>query len=313
MVRKTKWIEQTSPDEPFEKLARRALEARLDLVWHYLPRAADKPNDPDNVHQLRVSTRRAMAAMEIFDSLLPKRRASWFNKQLKRVRQAAGQARDLDVLLARIKQRQATGNGRYAGLVEYVEWLRDEAQEPIEEIYRKLSRKNYSRRQSKLLKRVRIREESDSDQPSTFADAARLALGRQKDHFFAAASADLHDHMALHALRIQGKQLRYTMEIFSGAFGPSLKHDVYPIVVDFQERLGKLNDHATARDLFIEWVSINHDAAAGEVLNELIAEERRLLDESQQEFFAWWTAERSADLRRRIDNLLNLNEYGQSA
>jgi CHAD domain-containing protein len=283
------------------------------LVWHYLPRAADKPNDPDNVHQLRVSTRRAMAAMQIFDSLLPKRRAGWFNKQLKRIRQAAGQARDLDVLLSRLKQRQASGNGRYAALVEYVEWLRDEAQEPIEKICRKLSRKDFSRRLSKLLKRVRIREESESNQAPTFPSVARMALGQQKDLFFTAASADLQDHIALHALRIQGKQLRYTMEIFSSAFGPSLKPDVYPIVVEFQERLGKLNDHATARDLFTEWVSSNHDPDAVNVLNELIGEEQRLLDESRQEFFAWWTVERSADLRRRIDNLLSLNEYGQSA
>ena len=52
-----------------QDVARRALDARLDLVGHYLPRAADAADETENVHQLRVATRRAMAAMQIFDAL----------------------------------------------------------------------------------------------------------------------------------------------------------------------------------------------------------------------------------------------------
>ena len=73
MVRKGKWISDVSPDEPLLVVARCVLESRLEQVWHYLPRAADEPEHVENVHQLRVSTRRAMAALEIFQDLEPPR------------------------------------------------------------------------------------------------------------------------------------------------------------------------------------------------------------------------------------------------
>ena len=120
MVRKGKWVADASPDEPLADVARRALDMRLGLVWHYLPRAADKPAETENVHQLRVATRRAMAAMQIFDTLLPRKRGLWWNKQLKRVRQAAGQARDLDVLAERLRQK-AGADGLLGDLVARIE------------------------------------------------------------------------------------------------------------------------------------------------------------------------------------------------
>src|SRR4051812_42576378 len=105
MSRKSKWVEVRSPNESVEDVARRVLEDRLDLVWHYLPRAAKGPkSETENVHQLRVATRRAVAALDTFSHLLGKRRLKWMNKQLKKVRRAAGDARDFDVLYDRLSR-----------------------------------------------------------------------------------------------------------------------------------------------------------------------------------------------------------------
>src|SRR5271156_3245082 len=99
MIRKFKWVEADSPDEAAVRVARRALDARLSSVWEWLPLASDQPDeDLEYVHQLRVSSRRAMAAIDTFESLLPRRRTAWFRKQLNRVRRAAGNAREFDVL-----------------------------------------------------------------------------------------------------------------------------------------------------------------------------------------------------------------------
>ncbi len=104
MRRKGKWISVESPDQPVTDVARQALDKRLSTVWRCLPLAAHKADDDiEYVHQLRVASRRAMAAIEIFESFLPKHRAAWFKRQLKRVRNAAGDARDFDVLAARMR------------------------------------------------------------------------------------------------------------------------------------------------------------------------------------------------------------------
>ena len=55
------------------------------------------------MHQLRVATRRAAATVRIFDALLPQRRMRRLNKCLRKIRRAAGTARDLDVLADRLR------------------------------------------------------------------------------------------------------------------------------------------------------------------------------------------------------------------
>jgi len=63
--------------------------------------------DPEQLHQMRVSTRRARAALRVFDSVLP---ASLLEArdELPWVAQALGAVRDMDVLLDR--PRRARGH-----------------------------------------------------------------------------------------------------------------------------------------------------------------------------------------------------------
>jgi hypothetical protein len=76
------------------------LTVRLVAVCHYLPLAMyQAEKDPENVHQLRVSTRRSGAAVDIFALCLPEKVYKAIRKQLRNIRRAAGAARDWDVFL----------------------------------------------------------------------------------------------------------------------------------------------------------------------------------------------------------------------
>ena len=78
MARKSKWIDIESPSEPAQSVARRAISGRLQTVWSWLPQAAEAAGDDiENVHQLRVSTRRATAALQLFEPLLPRKLSRW--------------------------------------------------------------------------------------------------------------------------------------------------------------------------------------------------------------------------------------------
>jgi CHAD domain-containing protein len=95
-----KWILHVEPDDRTSDVVARTLASRLVAVQHYLPLAAEKAEeDAEYVHELRVWTRRAAAALNLYAHFLPLRRLRRAKRQLKRLRRAAKDARDYDVLI----------------------------------------------------------------------------------------------------------------------------------------------------------------------------------------------------------------------
>lgn len=300
MARKSKWIEVESPDVPATDVARSALEARLKTVWDWLPLAAESSGDEiENVHQLRVSTRRATAALRLFESWLPRKRSRWFRKQLKKMRKTAGEARDLDVFARRLAEHcQAEQAAGCPALMERVAQARMAAQPAIREIYGKLEDRGFKGRLKKLLAKTHWRS-SDSPCP-TYLEVARTGLAPLAATFFTASEGDFENTLALHEFRIAGKQLRYAMEVFAAAFGPAFRKELYPLVEELQEKLGAVNDHANFRDRYLAWSDDAENDDQRSVLGKLIALETAELQRCTREFRQWWTHERATDLKARF-------------
>src|SRR5690242_1684702 len=97
----TKWAEISDPQTPARRFAKSVLTERLDAVESMLPRAVHHHvEDIEHIHQLRVACRRAAAALRAFAPLMnkkPRKLKQWLGV----IRDAAGPARDIDVLLAR--------------------------------------------------------------------------------------------------------------------------------------------------------------------------------------------------------------------
>src|SRR5439155_26079578 len=103
-----KWITDLTPETPLEDAARRVLTVRLEVVHEYLPLALERwTEDSEHVHQLRVGTRRAGAALAIFEPCLPRKVFKRVRKRLRKVRRAAGEARDWDVFTLTLAEREA--------------------------------------------------------------------------------------------------------------------------------------------------------------------------------------------------------------
>lgn len=152
-----KWILNVTPEERTRDVAVHTLQTRLEAVQDYLPLAAEKAEeDIEYVHELRVWTRRAAAALEMYANFLPRRRAAWIAKQLKRLRLAANDARDCDVLAQRLAQDHS--HPEVLRWVDEVRAQRVKAQEPIIAMHERLHRHNrFGHRIEKLLQRVRRR------------------------------------------------------------------------------------------------------------------------------------------------------------
>jgi len=307
-----KWID-SGPEEPVWQIASRVLQSRLERLWNYLGRAVCEPaSETENVHQLRVFTRRSTAALEIFEPWLPAKRGSWVRKRVNKVRKAAGAARDLDVLQLRLQSRQEHApTSTTSPLLEYVRQRRREAQRPIVELHEHLVARQFDRKLRKFIKRIgSARESTDRDQ--RFDDLAHHKLAEMVVPYLEAAGGEMNDPEALHAFRIQGKQVRYAMEIFAGAFDAEFRQDLYPLVAMLQDRLGTINDHATAETFFAAWREEVASQSLREALQSGIEDERRALTEARQDFLAWWAPWRRDDLRRRFGRYVQLDAPGDA-
>lgn len=304
----SKWIDGLAPEDSVSDACRRSLEDRLATVAYWLPLAARQINDDtEKVHQLRVSTRRAIAALKLYRDWLPRRPRRWLKQRLTQARQAAGAARDLDVLMKWMRQELENDANEHHNDDELGEVLqtaareRDEAQQPIEAVAKKCGKNNrLGRTTSDLLARVTPRGKAAEAFDDSFRDWAVTRLGRAAQQFFKSQPADANDLAELHQFRIRGKELRYTIELLAPAFGPHLRKECYPTVEKLQELLGDVNDCVAGAAQLRKW---HQDAKSPEVrqqFEQLIERQRQALDEGIDKYGAWWTAERAETLRRGL-------------
>jgi len=317
MGRNSKWIEAQAEDA-VECVAGRALAARLERLWYFLGRAVRRPRDEtENVHQLRVFSRRTASTLETFEEYLPSRRGAWIRKQVKRIRKSAGEARDLDVLALRWHDRRREVPSAAALILDEIAQRRRLAQKPIQEIHAKLKDKGFERRAQEFLKRIRPARPSHSSAETSsvesFGAMAHRSLSGLLGPFLHAAQSEMSDAAALHAFRIEGKRVRYAMEVFAGAMDEDFRQVLYPLVAELQDRLGAINDHVTALAHMARWHREVDSHSVRESLEAGIAHEEQELTADRDAFLAWWSAEHRLELQRRFAPYVASLDLRQSA
>ncbi len=238
-----KWIGGLEPSMPLADAVRRVLDVRLAAVERLLPLASDRADeDVEHVHQLRVATRRADAALRIFGSSLPRKRLAKARSRLKRLRRAAGAARECDVHSRLIEDDlegapPAPAAKALRATATWIQRRRREAQDAIRDAASDMTPAKLERRRRRLLESVK---EKAAGGP-TLADACRSQVPALVAALVDADEAGLDDFESLHRLRIAAKRLRYALEVFAPCFGPGFRA-TYAIVEDLQETLGAVND-----------------------------------------------------------------------
>ena len=245
-----KWISDLTAETPVADAARRVLTFRLEAVRDSLGQALrESDQNSDHVHQLRVSTRRASAALEVFSDCLPHKVYKAARRQLRAIRHAAGEARDWDVLLARLTthtpEPSAEDRAGLDMLIGYAVAHRIPAQTRLESVCPDYPF-GFERFMADTL--GAIRSKGAGQEP--LAHFARPLLAQLMEELNLAQLHNKDDYQQLHEIRITGKRLRYAMEIFVDCFGPPLRRQLCPVVGDLQEILGFVNDHFVAAQLY---------------------------------------------------------------
>jgi CHAD domain-containing protein len=289
-----KWIENCDRAELVDPFASRVLQERMESVEGYLLLAAENhAEDPEHVHQLRVSCRRAMAALRSFTPLMrnkPRKLKKW----LQQIREAAGPARDLDVLVHRFRQGEQDEVAAYA--IERLEAERAAAQSQVAKIAKKALPKKFKNCVDVALV-LKLREPYP-----TVGEYGLKAVNAAYEPFAQLANCDNPTSNDLHQLRIAGKRLRYALEIFHGIFPADMREEIYPLIEELQERLGTINDHATAQALFQSWLGEMPVDGLSAAVAKRVAKEHKSLLRHREKFLEWWSTER----RERIEDYFQL-------
>jgi CHAD domain-containing protein len=308
-----KWIPGLTVETPVVDGARKVLSLRLGLIRHFLPLAAQKPDeDIEYVHQLRVATRRARSALDIFASCLPDKTWKAARKQLRHIRRAAGEARDWDVFQEMLRSWSVKRPvAEYPGL----DFLRGYAFET-----RVAAQANLLSASENDLNAVEIvsslGEPSHRRHPLRLAEIAVPILEEQFVEFEKAMTVESSEYEYLHRIRILGKRIRYAMEVFADLFSPPFRQQVYPAIEELQEILGAANDGRTAAErlgelrdrlknaLRPDWARLRPG------IERLLQAQRRRLPEERKKFRAWRT--RWAKVRTALAPLLLVSQRSAS-
>jgi CHAD domain-containing protein len=292
MAASARWIVNDDHVLTVGQMAAATLRSRFDAVWTELRAACDMPEHTEHVHQLRVATRRTLAAFDAFHPVIPAKRQVWFEKRLRRLRRTAGEARDLDVLTDRLTNDAVRARHQ---LIVMLSKQRHTSRAPIRVQLQDLVDSDWCRRVDRLLNDVRGRRRR-----SDFRTYARRHFKPMIAAFFAKADRKMRDDDELHSLRIEGKKLRYALEIFAPVLPAHAGARCLESLERLQKTLGDFTDHAAAADRFGRWARGADAGPNRDLLVALCDEERRQADVARKTFAKWWDPSRRRSLRRRF-------------
>jgi CHAD domain-containing protein len=260
-----------------------SLEGRLNEVRRFVPLAARHANeDVEYVHQLRIATREALAAIDACAPLLPARESQWLIRALKRIRSAAGNARDLDVMLASHYSANTTCR---KWLVRFLRRKRASAQRPLIRISKRFNRRKRFDHCIRACLNA-IRNIPSHDIVSIVTDRLKVAV----EILVQGAPATNASSKILHQFRIKAKPLRYGLEQ-SGLSNPdSPLHPLYLTTCEIQKRLGIMNDHDVASKLYQHIARKTKSKNRIRVLQRLAKSERVKARKTKKDFQSWWDA-----------------------
>ena len=290
-------------ENSWEESARTILTDCLKSVRRWLKRAAGKwTAEVKAVHQLRVSGRRALSALNLFEALLPPAEVRWFRKRLKAILKAAGRARDLDVLIK--TQLPRCGKARKI-LAKRWQAERAATQQPLVALYQKLKQNHqFPNHIRSLVRHLNLTA------PATEHDAQLICDERILPQLADLCSAVVKaleieaDVESLHKLRIAIKWLRYAAELLLPLLQSKKLRDMAAALPELLKQLGAMQDHVVAGQEFERSIKRLKQESNQQILQDLIEIEACDLADSVATFRDWLNSEACRKLKQRIESIV---------
>ncbi|GAB4561276.1 MAG: hypothetical protein Kow0047_08470 [Anaerolineae bacterium] len=257
-------------DDPMAEAGRKAMRFHFERMLAH-EEGTRSGQDIEELHDMRVAVRRMRSALQLFGSCYKRKTVRRLRRGLSAIGRVLGAVRDLDILIARMEL--------------YMAPLSDEEQAALRPLVK-------AWRGQRLAARAIMIDYLDSDAYRCFVERLRAfvetpgmgamahddeaispvlvrhALAPQVWQRYAAVRAydavlppaDTGDGIlsvplpTLHALRIECKRLRYTLEFFQEVLPPEAA-DLIGVLVRAQDHLGDLHDAHVACELVGDYVA----------------------------------------------------------
>ncbi len=254
-----------APEDSLAEAGRRLLRSELQTLLAH-ERGARKDRDIEDVHKMRVATRRMRAILKIIEEVAPVKRVRHFRRELREVAQALSPVRDGDVFLLQltgyIDSREEREREGMNVLLSAVRRDREEARKKMLAYFGSERYDEFKQEFAAFL----------TDNPDRWNTTLRVCdrVGSMLWQRFEALRAhdtdisldgpiDQETEAALHETRITGKRLRYVLETFADAFGSGQADNCIKPLKSLQDHLGDLQDIAVAR-AYIAGLTIDSDS-----------------------------------------------------
>jgi CHAD domain-containing protein len=234
-----------SSDDLLADAARRVMAKHTRKLYQHLPGVLSG-DDPHDIHQARVATRRLRACMEATLPAFREQQIQELRRSLRRLARALGEVRDRDVLGMRFERdAQQYPESDRLPLLEIMSRIAKERAAAHQALLQELGRKRTTRMLNELnnfLLRPLEKVQAQGELPLLVRHYAGSAMlrryeeVRQWETLLPGATSE-----QLHELRIACKHLRYTLELFEPAL-PETVGAVTGVVTEMQEHLGNLHD-----------------------------------------------------------------------
>ena len=260
------------------------------VILHWSAHAATA-GSPEPVHQMRVAVRRLRSAFAIFGAAVASPTTRRLQGELRDLAGRLGAARDWDVFLAETAapvQEALAGDRRLARLAAAAARRRELAYAALGD-YLTGPRFRVLALHLAGLSALRLWEsEIPPEQAPLLAEdigdyAARLLDRRRRKMLKSGKHIEELPAAELHELRKAGKKLRYACEFFAALYPQKPTRRFLRRLAQLQEKLGHLNDGATAATLMAELGSSRDRAfATGAVQGYIAAHTTNLRDSIQK-------------------------------
>jgi CHAD domain-containing protein len=230
--------------------------------------------DPEEVHQARVATRRVRSALRTFRDVLEPEWAASLRDQIRWLADALGEVRDTEVLRDRIRSREPMlPESDRKGLEELVTMERTTRDEMRERLLEAIREPAYVALLDELVEAAREPRvlEEVADAPAT--TALRPCIERPWDHLERAVerSREEGSDASLHGVRIRAKRARYAAEAVSPVFGKRAEAFA-EAAAGLQDVLGEHQDSVVARAWLRQAAASGADAFVAGELSEIEAQ-----------------------------------------
>jgi CHAD domain-containing protein len=265
--------------------------------------AVNPDNDTTPLFELRLALRHSLAALTVYQGLLPLQDFRWIKQQLTQLRIATDDVRDDDVMDQIFIEEFSCCSGNYP--FGNFKQERSNVQQPLLGLLEGLQKNDlFKNRVEQMLSQIAWSPINGEE--LSLHELAKKKLSTCLAETFVSLPTEETSFVELHRFRIRIKKLRYMFEILEDTLPLSNYAVIYPQLVSLQSTLGRIHDLFNVEQR-IEKELNNATSDDAAFFQTLLLQCDALLQQAHQDFFNDFTPavfqKLQDDIKTTIDSL----------